>query len=63
MLKLEEPVELVFLVSDRSGSDKFFNMVIEGINLRTTENAEINALLDRNRGNLDAMIAELRTRG
>lgn len=55
--------ELIFLVSDRSGQDKFFNMIVEGINLRTTENTEIGALLDQQRGNIDAMVAELRTRG
>lgn len=57
------PFELIFLVSDRSGQDKFFNMIVEGINLRTTENTEIGALLDQQRGNMDAMIAELRQRG
>ena len=62
-LRGQAPVELVFLVSDRSGQDKFFNMIADGINLRTTENVEINALLDRNRGNMDAMIQELGTRG
>ena len=57
------PFEVVFLVSDRSGEEKFFNMIVEGINLRTTENVEIGSLLDKNRGNLDAMIAELRQIG
>lgn len=57
------PIEIVFLVSDRSGSDKFFNMIVEGINLRTTENREINALLDRNRGDIDKMIKALESRG
>ena len=62
-LRGEAPFELIFLVSDRSGQNKFFNLIIEGINLRTTENTEINALLDRNRGDMDAMIAELQKRG
>jgi len=43
---------VVFLVSNGSGRDLFFNMIIEGINLRTTENTEINALLDRNGGSV-----------
>ena len=48
----EAPFEVVFLVSNGSGRDLFFNMIIEGINLRTTENTEINALLDRNGGSV-----------
>lgn len=62
-LRGQAPLELTFLVSDGSGKNLFFNMIIEGINLRTTENTEINALLDSNRGDLNAMIADLRTRG
>lgn len=54
------PFEVRFHVSDGSGRDRFFNMVIEGVNLRTTERSEIGALLDRNGGDLDALIAALR---
>ena len=39
---------------------RVFNLIIEGINLRTTEAEEVGAMLDRNRGDLDAMIADLR---
>lgn len=59
-LRGEAPFEVIFLVSDRSGRDLFFNIVIEGVNLAITERTEIGALLDRNGGNLDAMIQALR---
>ena len=57
------PFEVKFLVSDRSGKDLFFNMIIEGINMLASERSEIGALLDRNKGNLDALIQDLRTFG
>jgi phospholipid transport system substrate-binding protein len=59
-LRGESPFEVIFLVSDRSGRDLFFNIIIEGVNLSITERTEIGALLDRNGGNLDAMIQALR---
>ncbi|MEO0937651.1 MAG: ABC transporter substrate-binding protein [Pseudomonadota bacterium] len=58
-LRGSSPFEVTFLVSDRSGSDKFFNMFIEGVNLLLTERTEIGALIDRNGGNIDAMIQDL----
>ena len=36
-------------------------MFIEGINLLLTERTEIGAMIDRRGGNLDKMIADLRT--
>lgn len=59
-LRGESPFEVIFLISDRSGRDLFFNIIIEGVNLAITERTEIGALLDRNGGNIDAMIADLR---
>jgi len=59
-LRGEAPFEIVWLVSDGSGEARSFNLIIEGINLRTTEAEEVGALLDRNRGDIDAMIADLR---
>lgn len=60
-LRNEAPFEVIWLVSNGSGAHKFFNLIIEGINLATTEAEEIGALLDRNGGNIDAMIADLST--
>lgn len=62
-LRGQSPFEVTFHVSDRTGQDLFFNMFIEGINLLLTERTEIGALLDRNRGNIDAMIQDLRSLG
>lgn len=58
-LRGEAPFEVVFLVSNGSGRDLFFNMIVEGINLRTTENTEINALLDRNGGDVGRLAQAL----
>ena len=60
-LRGESPFTVTFHVSDRTGRDLFFNMFIEGINLLLTERTEVGALLDRNGGNIDAMIRDLQT--
>ncbi|MEX0370440.1 MAG: phospholipid-binding protein MlaC [Tateyamaria sp.] len=60
-LRGEAPFAVTFHVSNRTGRDLFFNMFIEGVNLLLTERTEIGALIDRNGGNLDAMISDLRT--
>lgn len=57
------PYEVTFLVSDRSGEEKFFNMFIEGLNMLLSERTEIGAMLDRRGGNLDKMIADLQKLG
>ena len=62
-LKGEAPFEVDFHVSDRSGKNLFFNMYIEGINMLLTEREEIGAMLDRRKGNIDAMIADLKNTG
>ncbi|WP_027257455.1 MlaC/ttg2D family ABC transporter substrate-binding protein [Leisingera aquimarina] len=59
-LKGQSPFEVTFLVSDRSGRDLFFNMFIEGVNLLLTERTEIGAILDSNKGDIDALITELK---
>lgn len=59
-LQGQSPFEVTFLVSDRSGQDLFFNMFIEGINLLLTERTEIGAMIDRNGGDIDKMIAALK---
>lgn len=55
-LKGESPLEVIFLVSDKSGKGQFFNMFIEGVNLLLTERAEMGSILDRNGGNIDKLI-------
>lgn len=62
-LKGSSPFELNFLVSDKSGKDLFFDMVIEGISLRLSERTEIGSMLDRRKGNIDQLIADLNSAG
>lgn len=62
-LRGSSPFDVRFLVSDRSGKDLFFDMIVEGVSLRLSERTEIGAMLDRRNGNIDALIADLRTAG
>ncbi|MGB7319102.1 MAG: ABC transporter substrate-binding protein [Planktotalea sp.] len=62
-LRGESPFVVTFLVSNRTGRDKFFNMFIEGINLLLTERTEIGAMIDRRGGDINKMIADLKNAG
>lgn len=62
-LRGEPPFELLFLVSDRSGKDLFFDMVIEGVSLRLSERTEIGSMLDRRNGDINALISDLKKAG
>lgn len=62
-LRGQSPFSVSFMVSDRSGRDKFFDLIIEGISLLKSERAEIGALLDRRRGDIDALISDLQRTG
>lgn len=62
-LRGEPPFEVLFLVSDRSGKDLFFDMVIEGVSLRLSERTEIGSMLDRRNGDINALIQDLRKAG
>lgn len=46
LLRGRSPLRMDFHVSDRSGAHKFFNFIIEGVNMLLTERAEIGAILD-----------------
>lgn len=59
----QSPFEVTFLVSDRSGDNRFFNLYIEGINMLLTERTEIGSMLDKRRGDIDALIEDLRQAG
>lgn len=58
-LRGKPPYQVSWLVSDRSGRNKFFNLLIEGVNMLSTERAEIGAMLDRRRGDIAALTADL----
>ena len=62
-LKGEQPFDITWHVYDRNGKPQFFNLYIEGINMLLTERTEIGAMLDRRRGDIDAMIADLSKAG
>lgn len=62
-LRGEPPFEVRWHVSDRSGQQKFFNMIIEGVNLLAAERQEIGTMLERRRGDLDALTRDLRRAG
>jgi phospholipid transport system substrate-binding protein len=59
-LRGKAPFDLRWHVSDRSGRQLFFNLIIEGVNMLAAERTEIGAMLDRRRGSIDALIADLR---
>jgi phospholipid transport system substrate-binding protein len=59
-LKGEAPFDLRWHVSDKSGKNLFFNIIIEGVNMLSTERTEIGAMLDKRKGNIDALIQDLK---
>lgn len=59
----EAPFEVRWHVSDRSGNNRFFNIIIEGVNVLAAERQEIGTMLERRGGNLDRLIQDLRTAG
>lgn len=60
-LQGEAPFDLRWHVSDKSGKNLFFNLIIEGVNMLASERAEIGAMLDKRKGDIDALIADLKT--
>lgn len=59
-LQGSSPFDVRWHVSDKSGQKRFFNIIIEGVNMLASERAEIGALLDKNGGNIDKLIAALK---
>jgi phospholipid transport system substrate-binding protein len=59
-LKGEAPFDLRWHVSDKSGKNLFFNIIIEGVNMLASERAEIGAMLDRRRGDIGALVEDLK---
>lgn len=57
----KEPVAVDWQISDRSGSPRVVNLVIEGVSMLATERAEVGAMLDAGGGSLDKLIAKLAT--
>ncbi len=55
----QAPFEVIYVVSDKSG--RFIDIKIEGISLIKSERSEIGAMLDRRGGDLNRLIADLKT--
>lgn len=62
-LRGEAPFEVRWHVSDRSGQPRFFNLIIEGVNLLAAERQEIGTMLERRGGNIDRMTQDLLSAG
>jgi phospholipid transport system substrate-binding protein len=58
-LRGRSPFDLRWHVSDRGGRPLFFNIIIEGINMLAAERTEIQAILERRRGSIAALTADL----
>lgn len=62
-LRGQSPFEVRWHVSDKSGKNLFFNIIIEGVNMLASERTEIGAMLDRRRGDIGALIEDLKRAG
>lgn len=62
-LRGQTPTRVEWHVSDRSGQVRFFNLIIEGVNMLASEREEIAAMLARRRGDVRALIADLQRAG
>ena len=62
-LQGEAPFDLRWHVSNKSGRDLFFNIIIEGVNMLASERTEIGAMLDQQGGDIDKLIAALKATG
>ena len=57
------PMEVEWHISDKTGRPRFFNLIIEGVNMLASEREEIGAMLAQRRGDLGALIADLHQAG
>lgn len=62
-LQGQSPFEVRWQVFDKSGKVRFFNIIIEGVNMLASERTEIGAMLDKQGGNIDKLIAALKAQG
>lgn len=58
-LQGEAPFDLRWHVSDKSGRQLFFNIIIEGVNMLASERTEVGAMLDQNGGDIRKLIVAL----
>ena len=60
-LRGQAPFSVEFQVSDASGRNKMFDLIIEGISMLRLEREEIGQMLDRRGGDINKLIADLKT--
>ncbi|MGB3146423.1 MAG: ABC transporter substrate-binding protein, partial [Paracoccaceae bacterium] len=57
----QAPFEVRWHVFEIGGQRRFFNIIIEGVNMLAAERTEIGAMLDKSGGNIDKLIANLKS--
>ncbi len=57
----QETIGVDWQVSERSGSARVVNLVIEGVSMLANERAEVGAMLDAQGGSIDKLTAKLRS--
>lgn len=57
------PMRVEWHISDKTGQPRFFNLIIEGVNMLASEREEISAMLAQRRGDVGALIGDLRQAG
>lgn len=55
------PADVRWHVSTNSGSPKFFNIIIQGVNMLASERNEVQAILDQQGGSIDRLTQALRS--
>lgn len=56
----QENVGIDWQISERGGSTKVVNLVVEGVSILSTGRAEVAAMLESHRGDIDALTAQMR---
>jgi phospholipid transport system substrate-binding protein len=62
-LQGQAPFEVRWHVFDKSGKNRFFNLIIEGVNMLASERTEVGSLLDRAGGDIGKLTQALKTAG
>lgn len=57
----QENIRVGWQISDRSGSARVVNLIIEGVSALANERAEVGAMLDAQGGDLDKLIATMKS--
>lgn len=57
------PMEVLWHVSDKSGKNLYFNIIIEGVNMLASERTEIAAMLAKRGGDVTALTEDLKKAG